>query len=70
MHGFDLFGFIINILASLNSYLSVVLVSGVSLTHTLGKEELIEDYEFGFIGFSTRIIFSDLQAIRKSFLII
>lgn len=56
MHGFDISGFLINILASLNSYLLVVLVSGDSLPHSLGKEGMIEDYEFGFIEFPTRIL--------------
>lgn len=38
MHDFDPFGFIISILASLNSFPSDVLVSGVSLPRTGRKD--------------------------------
>jgi hypothetical protein len=54
------FCFIINILASLISYPLYVLVTGVSLPYTLGKKGLIEDYKFGYIGYSSRIIYSQL----------
>ena len=40
------------------------------MPHTLRMKGLIEDYKFGFIGLSTRLAFSDLEAIIKPFLII
>lgn len=40
------------------------------MPHTLRKKGLIEDYELGFIGLSTRLAFSDSEVIRKSFLFI